>query len=88
MLHSCLLRAVLYSLAATGSHVHARERGPDGTLMLIQPFSLPPGFCGASARLLGLRRRIGWAPVQEMEDFGELDDVLQGGPVPQLNANQ
>ena len=25
---------------------------------------------------------------QEMEDFGELDDVLQGGPVPQLNANQ
>lgn len=25
--------------------------------------------------------------VQEMEDFGELDDVLRGGPVPMLNAD-
>lgn len=25
--------------------------------------------------------------LQEMEDFGELDDVLRGGPVPMLNAD-
>ena len=45
-----------------------------------------PEGCGTEGR--GTSADGDQSRAQEMEDFGELDDVLQGGPVPQLNANQ
>ena len=67
---------------------HRRMLQDAGMRKLKPCFDLFLAFCGASVWLSGVRRCVGWAGVQEMEDFGELDDVLQGGPVPQLNANQ